>query len=82
MCHRRPVQWLWVDADGVPAKEIYQSDFTQATIYRLKKDSLNIPALERYMNSGRSGGTNDARSPSSSSSTRSTGRTSPRSSAN
>lgn len=56
MCHRRPVKWLWIDAEGVPAKEIYQSNFTQATIYRLKKDSLNIPALERYMNSGRSDG--------------------------
>lgn len=56
MCHRRPVKWLWIDAEGVPAKEIYQSNFTQATIYRLKKDSLNIPALERYMNSGQSDG--------------------------
>lgn len=56
MCHRRPVKWLWIDAEGVPAKEIYQSNFTQATIYRLRKDSLNIPALERYMNSGRSDG--------------------------
>jgi DNA polymerase III delta prime subunit len=56
MCHRRPVKWLWVDGEGVPAKEIYQSNFTQATIYRLKKDSLNIPALERYMNIGRSEG--------------------------
>lgn len=53
MCHRRPVKWLWVDGEGVPAKEIYQSNFTQATIYRLKKNSLNIPAIERYMNSGR-----------------------------
>lgn len=56
MCHRRSVKWLWVDIEGTPAKEIYQSNFTQATIYRLKKDGLNIPALERYMNSGRSGG--------------------------
>jgi 5-methylcytosine-specific restriction protein B len=54
--HRRPVQWLWVDSDGAPAKEIYQSNFTQPTIYRLKKDRLNISALERYMNSGRSEG--------------------------
>ncbi len=42
MCHRRSVKWLWVDAEGVAAKEIYPSDFTQATIYRLKKDSLNL----------------------------------------
>lgn len=56
MCHRRPVNWLWVDNEGVPAKEINESNFTQATIYRLKKDSLNISALERYMNSVRSEG--------------------------
>lgn len=59
MCHRRPVKWLWIDTEGVPAKEIYQSNFTQATIYRLKKDSLNVPALERYMNSQRNDGGDD-----------------------
>lgn len=59
MCHRRAVKWLWVDADGVPVEEIYRSNFIQPTIYRLKKDSLNIPALERYLNSGRPDGPAD-----------------------
>lgn len=52
-CHRRQVRWLWLDRDGAPANEIYQSNFIQPTIYRLKQDGLKIPALERYMNSGR-----------------------------
>jgi len=51
-CHRRQVRWLWVDRDGAPASEIYQSNFIQPTIYRLQQDGLKIPALERYMNSG------------------------------
>ena len=51
MCHRRRVEWLWVDSDGVPAKEICRTNFTQATIYRLSEDNLDIPALERYINS-------------------------------
>lgn len=56
MCHRRPVEWLWVDRQGVPATEIYERNFVQATIYRLERTSLNIPTLERYMNSGASEG--------------------------
>lgn len=54
--HKRSVRWLWSDNDGAPAKEIYRSNFIQPAIYRLKKDGLNISALERYMNSGRSEG--------------------------
>lgn len=52
MCHRRPVKWLWFDSEGVPAKDIYESNFIQATIYRLRREGLNVAALERYMNSG------------------------------
>ena len=54
MCHWRPVKWFWIDDEGVPAKEIYESNFTQATIYRLKSGGINVTALERYMNSRRS----------------------------
>lgn len=54
-CHRRQVRWLWVDPDGAPASEIYANNFVQPTIYRLRQDGLRIPALERYMNSGRPG---------------------------
>lgn len=50
--HRRAVRWLWHDAAGVPVTEIYDSNFTMRSLYELKKERLNIPALERYMNSG------------------------------
>ncbi|MFZ7094448.1 AAA family ATPase [Primorskyibacter sp. 2E233] len=53
--HRRSVQWFWVDRDGVPVDEIHDSNFTQKTIYGLKKDRLNIAALECYLNLGRVG---------------------------
>ncbi len=51
-CHRRQVRWLWIDRDGVPVSEIYESNFVQPTIYRLRPEGLNNFALERYMNSG------------------------------
>ena len=53
--HRRAVRWLWVDRDGVPVSEIYQRKFSMRTIYVLTKQELNIPALERYINSQRPG---------------------------
>ncbi|MEQ9795622.1 AAA family ATPase [Parvibaculum sp.] len=49
--HRRPVRWLWHDPAGVPVTEIYDGNFTMRSLYRLKKERLNIPVLERYMNS-------------------------------
>lgn len=49
--HRRAVRWLWHDAAGVPVTEIYDGPFTMRSIYSLRKERLNIPALERYMNS-------------------------------
>ncbi|MDW3098852.1 MAG: AAA family ATPase [Alphaproteobacteria bacterium] len=55
MCHRRSVNWLWTDEAGVSVREIYQSNFMQQTIYRLKMDSINTLSLERYMNAGQSG---------------------------
>lgn len=53
--HRRKVKWLWTDRDGVPVSEIYQRKFSMRTIYLLTKAELDIPALERYMNSQRPG---------------------------
>lgn len=53
--HRRSVRWLWHDAAGVPVTEIYDGNFTMRSIYGLKKKRLNIPALERYMNSATNG---------------------------
>ncbi|MGD9812168.1 MAG: AAA family ATPase [Sphingobium sp.] len=49
--HRRAVRWLWHDAAGVPVTEIYDGNFTMRSLYSLRKERLNIPALERYMNS-------------------------------
>jgi len=54
--HRRAVRWLWVDRDGVAVSEIYNRGFMQQSIYLLYDSELNIPALERYMNSQRSDG--------------------------
>ncbi len=49
--HRRAVRWLWVDKEGVSVSEIYTRRFSQRTIYLLFGDELNVPALERYLNS-------------------------------
>jgi len=54
--HRRAVRWLWVDRDGVAVSEIYSRGFMQQSIYLLYDNELNIPALERYMNSQRNDG--------------------------
>ncbi len=51
--HRRRVDWLWVDRAGVPVSEIYPRNFTMKTIYLLYREEVNVAALERYMNSGR-----------------------------
>lgn len=54
--HRRAVRWLWIDREGVPVGEIYSRKFSQKSIYALYDAELNVPALERYMNSQRNEG--------------------------
>ena len=49
--HRRAVRWHWVDRKGVPVSEIYTRNFMMKSIYLLYDSELNIPALERYVNS-------------------------------
>lgn len=49
--HRRAVRWLWIDREGVPVGEIYSRRFSMKSIYLLYDAELNVPALERYMNS-------------------------------
>ena len=49
--HRRAVRWYWVDREGVPVDEIYARRFSGRTFYLLYNGPLNIPALERYLNS-------------------------------
>ena len=54
--HRRTVRWLWKDRNGVPVNEIYSRNFMMKSIYMLFESEINIPALERYMNSQQADG--------------------------
>ena len=54
--HRRAVRWCWVDREGVRVSEISSQQFTMKSIYLLNARELNIPALERYVNSQRTDG--------------------------
>ena len=54
--HRRAVRWHWVDRKGVSVSEIYTRNFMMKSIYQLYDSELNIPALERYLNSQRTDG--------------------------
>lgn len=57
--HRRAVRWLWIDREGVPVGEIYSRRFSMKSIYLLYDAELNVPALERYMNSQQQEGPTD-----------------------
>ncbi|MTI02120.1 AAA family ATPase [Roseibium sp. RKSG952] len=57
--HRRAVRWLWIDREGVPVGEIYSRRFSMKSIYLLYDAELNVPALERYMNSQQHEGPTD-----------------------
>ena len=54
--HRRSVRWLWVDREGVPVTEIYARRFMMRSIYMLLDNELNVPTLERYLNSQQADG--------------------------
>ncbi|MGC1504415.1 MAG: AAA family ATPase [Sulfitobacter sp.] len=54
--HRRAVRWLWIDREGVAVNEIYSRRFSMKSIYAMYDSELNVPALERYMNSGNTDG--------------------------
>ena len=54
--HRRPVRWYWVDREGMSVSEIYTRRFMQKSIYLLFDSELNVPALERYLNSQQTDG--------------------------
>ncbi|MCY4140095.1 MAG: AAA family ATPase [Rhodobacteraceae bacterium] len=49
--HRRAMRWLWVDRQGVSITEIYTRRFSMKALYMLHDSELNVPALERYLNS-------------------------------
>ena len=55
--HRRAVRWHWTDREGVPVSEIYTRGFSrEADLSCCMTARLNIPALERYLNSQRTDG--------------------------
>jgi 5-methylcytosine-specific restriction enzyme B len=49
--HRRAVNWLWSDRQGVPVEEIYAKRFSMRTLYMLTSSDLNMSALQRYITS-------------------------------
>lgn len=49
-CHRRAVNWLWVDPKGLPVSEVYDSNFTMRSIYCLKEGKLKKSVLLRRIN--------------------------------
>jgi len=48
--HRRAVDWLWYDRDGLPASEFYNRQISQRTLYPLALEDINQPALLRLLN--------------------------------
>jgi len=51
--HQRAVNWLWVEADGLPREEIYNKSFSQVSIYRLNSEHLKLPALAQIVSAGK-----------------------------
>ena len=49
--HRRAVHWHWMDRQGLPVSDIYSRRFSMKAIYTLHESELNVPALERYLQS-------------------------------
>lgn len=54
--HRRAVEWLWHDRDGLPASEIYNRQISQRTLYPLALEDINQPALLRALNASQDEG--------------------------
>ena len=46
--HRRDVQWLWSDSEGMPISELYEYRITPQTIYRMSLGSHGLERLRRY----------------------------------
>lgn len=46
--HRREVQWLWSDSEGMPISELYDYQITPQTIYRMSLGSHGMERLRRY----------------------------------
>ncbi|WP_162256785.1 AAA family ATPase [Achromobacter sp. Root170] len=48
-CHRRKVNWLWHNREGLEVGELYPPKFIQKTIYRLKDSELNRPLIAQLI---------------------------------
>lgn len=46
--HRRDVEWLWSDSEGMPISELYDYRITPQTIYRMSLGSIGMERLRRY----------------------------------
>lgn len=49
--HRRAVNWLWSDLNGVSGEGIYAKRFSMQTLHMLTTSDLNISALQRHITS-------------------------------
>jgi 5-methylcytosine-specific restriction protein B len=49
-CHRRKVQWLWSDPDGIDVHQIADKQFSIESIYQLYPEKLKLPALQQLVN--------------------------------
>jgi len=47
--HRRPVKWLWRSDEGLPAESIYRLGFVQLSVYQMRGDTINWPALKELI---------------------------------
>lgn len=55
-CHRRKVNWLWHDKEGLDVGELYPPKFIQKTIYRLKDSELNRTLIAQLISDSSDGG--------------------------
>lgn len=50
--HRRKVNWLWHDPEGLPASMLRDRQFSINTISRLDPSELNLAVIDRLINGG------------------------------
>jgi 5-methylcytosine-specific restriction protein B len=50
--HRRPVEWIWQNDEGLPCELIYGRSFSQVSAYQLDPSVIHRPALEQIIAGG------------------------------
>jgi 5-methylcytosine-specific restriction protein B len=50
--HRRPVNWLWVNRNGLPVDEIYDRQFMMQSVYSLDGQGLKLDRIEQLVEEG------------------------------